>query len=190
RARELEERVAAISARIKLAVLGNHDLWTDHAILERALERAGATILINDAVRLPAPYEDVALFGIDEPWTGAPDAPRALRACGDAPIKIAICHAPDGLPLLRAASRDGEVRLFMCGHTHGGHIALPGYRPVIVPGKAGKLWPFGLHDLPGGLTLFVSRGIGGIELPIRTYALPDVALFTLSFGEPDARTQT
>ena len=51
-ARELEERVAAVPARTKLAVLGNHDLWTHHDLIERALERAGCRVLINDAQRL------------------------------------------------------------------------------------------------------------------------------------------
>lgn len=61
-------------------------------------------------------------------------------------------------------------------------IALQGLRSLMVPGPVGKLWPFGLHEQKDGLTLFVSRGIGGIELPIRAYALPDVALFFLSFS--------
>jgi predicted MPP superfamily phosphohydrolase len=100
--------VRLLRHRTKVAVLGNHDLWADHARLERALERAGAKVLIDDALRLPAPYDDVAILGTDEPWTG--------------------------LPLV-----GGEgVRLLMCRHTHSGHIALPGPRPVIVPGPMGK----------------------------------------------------
>jgi predicted MPP superfamily phosphohydrolase len=68
-ARELEARVAAVPARVKVAVLGNHDLWTHHDRLEDALRRAGATVLINDGVRLPSPWDDVALVGLDDPWT-------------------------------------------------------------------------------------------------------------------------
>jgi len=54
-ARELEERVAAVPARTKLAVMGNHDLWTHNHVIERALERAGCRVLVNDAHRLPPP---------------------------------------------------------------------------------------------------------------------------------------
>src|SRR5207249_748297 len=59
-AAELERWAGSIAAPLKLAVLGNHDLWTDHGRLERALERAGVRMLINDAVRLPAPHTDTA----------------------------------------------------------------------------------------------------------------------------------
>ena len=38
--------------------------------------------------------------------------------------------------------------------------------------------PSGRHQL-NGLTLFVSRGVGGSLVPIRTYAPPDVVVFTV-----------
>jgi predicted MPP superfamily phosphohydrolase len=174
RARELTARVAAVPARTKVAVLGNHDLWTDHGALERALEEAGARVLINDAIRLPAPHDDIAFLGIDDPWTGRPDAAAALAAAEGAPFKLAVSHSPDGVPFVQGTG----VRLLLTGHTHGGHLALPGPRPLVVPGPLGKRWPFGLHQI-GDLTLFVSRGLGGVEVPIRTYAPPDVAIFTV-----------
>jgi len=173
-ARELEARVAAVPARVKLAVLGNHDLWTHHDRLEDALRRAGATVLINDGVRLPAPWEDVALVGLDDPWTGNPDPVKTMAAAADASLVLGVAHSPEAVPLL--ANRG--LRLLMCGHTHGGQIALP-TGPVVVHGKHGRKWPAGLFDL-GEMNLFVSRGLGAVELPFRAYARPDVALFTLS----------
>lgn len=174
RAAELERRVRAVPARTKVAVLGNHDLWTEHGRLEEALARAGATVLVNDALRLPAPYGDVAIVGVDEPWTGAPDAARAFAAAGDARLRLAVCHSPDGLPLVQGRG----ASLLLCGHTHGGQVALPGHRPIVVPSRTGKAYPFGVHDV-GDLVLFVSRGLGGVEVPFRTWAPPDVGLFTL-----------
>lgn len=171
-ARELEERVAAVPARTKLAVLGNHDLWTHHDLIERALERAGCRVLINDAQRLPAPHERFAIVGIDEPWTGRADGGRAFAA-SDAPIKIAVSHAPEGLPFVEGRG----AKLLLCGHTHGGQIALP-RGPVVVHGPLGRRWPSGLHHL-AGMDLFVSRGIGLVDVPLRAYAPSDVSLFTL-----------
>ena len=132
-ARELEERVAAVPARTKLAVLGNHDLWTHHPVIERALERAGCRVLINDAHRLPPPHDRFAIVGIDEPWTGRADGGRAFAAT-DAPIKIAVSHAPEGLPFVEGRG----AKLLLCGHTHGGQIALP-KGPVVVHGPLGRL---------------------------------------------------
>jgi len=171
-ARELEERVAAVPARTKLAVLGNHDLWTHHHLIERALERAGCRVLINDAQRLPPPHDRFAIVGIDEPWTGRADGGRAFAA-SDAPIKIAVSHAPEGLPFVEGRG----AKLLLCGHTHGGQIALP-RGPVVVHGPLGRRWPSGLHHL-AGMHLFVSRGLGLVDVPLRAYAPSDVSLFTL-----------
>ncbi len=171
-ARELEARIAAIPARVKLAVLGNHDLWADHGRIERALERAGVRVLINDAHFL---CDEIAIVGLDDPWTGAPDPERAMRAAGDATTKIGLAHAPEGLRMLSA---HGGLDFFVCGHTHGGHIALPSKRPVIVPGPDGRRFAHGLHRV-GGTWAFTSRGVGGIELPIRANATPDVVRITL-----------
>ena len=51
------------------------------------------------------------------------------------------------------------VRFLMCGHTHGGHLALPGGRPIVMPSPMGRLYPWGFHDV-NGMELFVSRGVG------------------------------
>jgi len=168
KARELARRVEAVPARLKVAVLGNHDLWTDHPRLERALADVGVHVLVNDAVTI----DDCAIVGVDDPWTGDCDVERALRdARGE--VRIAIAHAPEALPALA-----GRVRAVMCGHTHGGQIALPGGRAVVVPGAVGRRFPHGVHNI-GGTTLIVSRGVGAVELPIRTFAPPDVVLLTV-----------
>ncbi|MEP7125896.1 MAG: metallophosphoesterase [Byssovorax sp.] len=174
-ARELRDRVRSVPAQTKLAVMGNHDLWTHHGLIEEALASAGARVLINDAARLPAPWSDIAILGIDDPWTGAPDGDRAVAACGDAAFRIGISHSPDGLPFLRGKG----LSFLLAGHTHGGQIALPGPTPIIVPGPLGKKWPFGLHH-DGALPLFVSRGVGATELPIRTFAPPDIVVVTVT----------
>ncbi|HET6147395.1 MAG TPA: metallophosphoesterase [Polyangia bacterium] len=171
-ARELEARVAAVPARTKVAVLGNHDLWTHNEVIEQALERAGCRVLINDAVRLPAPHDAFAIVGIDEPWTGRADGARAFAAT-DAPVKIAVSHAPEGLPFVEGRG----AKLLLCGHTHGGQVALP-RGPVVVHGPLGRRWPSGLHRL-GEMHLFVSRGLGIVDVPFRAYAPSDVSLFTL-----------
>ena len=68
--------------------------------------------------------------------------------------------------------------MVLCGHTHGGQMALPS-GPVVVHGKQGRRFPAGLFDV-AGMPLFVSRGLGMVELPFRVYARSDVSLFTLT----------
>lgn len=180
-ARELEQRVAGVPADVKLAVMGNHDLWTRHDLIEAALARAGVTVLINQAVHLPAPFDDVAIVGLDDPWTGSPDPERALQGAAGAAIKLAVAHSPEAVPMLAGRG----LSLLLCGHTHGGQIALPS-GPVVVHGKHGRRFPAGLFDV-GDLRLFVSRGLGAVELPFRAYARPDVSLFTLTTPGGSAR---
>jgi predicted MPP superfamily phosphohydrolase len=172
-AADLAARVASVPAPLKLAVLGNHDLWTRHELLEDALRAGGARVLVNEASRLPEPWGDVAVVGLDEPWTGAIDAERAFGEAADAALTIALVHAPEGYPFVRGRG----ARLLLCGHTHGGQVAMPS-RPFVVHGPLGRRWPAGLYALPD-LHLFVSRGLGAVELPLRLHAPPDVALFTL-----------
>ena len=165
---------AGVPAATKVAVLGNHDLWTDHALIEAALERGGARVLVNRSLRLPPPHDDVALVGLDDPWTGDPDPDRAFAEATGAAVKIAVVHAPEGYPFVR----DRGAALMLCGHTHGGQIAAP-HGPVVVHGHLGRRWPAGLYDVDG-LPLFVSRGIGAVEIPLRLYAPPDVGIFTIA----------
>jgi len=183
RVHELQTRVMHVTAAVKLAVLGNHDFWARPERLEDALTQAGVRVLVNDSVRLPPPHDDVAVIGLDDPLTSRRITDKialqegvdtALARVADVPIRIALCHSPDGYPEVKGRG----VQLLLCGHTHGGHIALPGYRPLWVPGPHGRLWPHGRHDVDG-LTVFVSRGVGGSLVPMRIYAPPDVALITI-----------
>lgn len=180
RVRELNDRVMSVSAPIKVAVLGNHDFWARPARLEVALSGAGTVVLVNEAMRLPPPHDDVAIIGLDDPYTsedrraGEAAVDRALAEVADAAVKIAVCHSPDGLVWLRGKG----VHFMMCGHTHGGHLALPGGKPLVMSSPMGRRYPWGFHEVDG-LQLFVSRGVGGSLVPVRTWAPPDVAVFTI-----------
>lgn len=178
KAERLRELVARVPAARKLAVLGNHDLWTDHALLESALHAAGVEVLVNRGVHLTR--DGVALIGLDEPWTGELDASRALRGCEDAAVLIALCHSPDGWPETVRALEALPQRprgVYVCGHTHGGQIALP-WGPILVPGRVGKRFPHGLYALHP-LALYVSCGVGATEVPIRSFAHAEIVIIDL-----------
>jgi predicted MPP superfamily phosphohydrolase len=183
RVQELNDRVNGVNAELKIAVLGNHDFWARPARLEVALSAAGTVTLVNEALRLPPPHDDVGIAGLDDPFTSLEEGDfesrqqavnQALEKIADATVRIAVCHSPDGLSWVRGRG----VHLLLCGHTHGGHVALPGYRPLWVPSPVGKIYPYGRHEVDG-TTLFVSRGVGGSLVPFRTWAPPDVAAFTV-----------
>ena len=169
KAARLATLVSRVPAKKKIAVMGNHDLWTHHERLERALESVNVELLQNTHVEV-AP--DCVVVGLDEPWTGRIDAERAMQGVTASAI-VVLCHSPDGLPdAIAHVHRDRA--LYICGHTHGGHLSTP-WGPIITPGRFGKKYPHGFHEVSPFL-LHVSRGVGATEIPVRTFAPPEVAV--------------
>jgi uncharacterized protein len=175
------DRIAEVARRLArlprpplgvFAVMGNHDLWADDAAIAAALGAAGARVLVNERVALPAPFAHVALVGLDDPWTGVPAPPPFLDADR---VRVVLVHAPEAMLSLGDVAFD----LALCGHTHGGHIALPGGVPILVPGPASRRFAHGRYDLSGGRTLIVSRGVGSTEVALRLNADPDILVVDL-----------
>lgn len=163
---EVAKRVRGLHAPLGMyGVMGNHDLWADDSAIAEALHAAGARILVNERAEL-AP--GIALVGLDDPWTGIKPA-RPLFEPADR-VRIVLVHAPEVMLHLG----DETFDLAVCGHTHGGHVALPGAVPIVVPGPLSRRYAHGRHDVGGGRTLLVSRGIGSSEVALRTFADPDV----------------
>lgn len=175
RVQELQKRVQDVPARTKVAVLGNHDFWARPERLQDALAAIGVEVMVNRGLVLPPPHDDVGVVGLDDPLTGEAEVKAALATVKGAAIVLALCHSPDALPVIAGT----PIRLLMCGHTHGGHLALPGGRPLIMPSRVGRKYPWGLHQV-NGQALFVSRGVGGSLVPVRTFAPPDVACLTVT----------
>lgn len=178
----LARRLACIRPPLgTYAVLGNHDLLADDTWLVERLAEAGVQVLVNRTVPLPAPWEGLALCGFDDPVQGFPAPEPVFAAAGDR-ARLVLIHAPEGLLDLRGHTFD----LALCGHTHGGQIALPGGQPIRMPGpRINRRYSRGRFTLPEhGGTLLVSRGIGCSDLPIRLFADPEVHALTLVPGLP------
>jgi predicted MPP superfamily phosphohydrolase len=163
-----------------LAVLGNHDLIADDAYLVRRLASIGVLTLVNENVRLPAPYDRLWVCGLDNTEQGAPDGRRALAGADG--LRLILMHSPDGLTALG----DEPFALAFTGHVHGGQFVLPGGRSLI--SSKGPLSQRYLHGgffelgAPGERTLLVSRGIGQGSLPMRFRADPEVHICNLTFS--------
>jgi predicted MPP superfamily phosphohydrolase len=173
----IAERVARLRPPLGVfAVLGNHDLWADDAVITGALTQAGARVLVNERVTFPAPFEAVALVGLDDPWTGQRPTMPVFR--DDDQVRVVLMHAPEGFVFLEPQ----PFELAVCGHTHGGHIALPGGVPILSPGPLSRRFAHGRYDVGRGRTLIVSRGVGGTEVALRLNADPDVLLIEIGGG--------
>jgi predicted MPP superfamily phosphohydrolase len=147
------------------AVLGNHD---DDRAMPAALSRHYA-VLRDARTRLTIRGERVDLVGLRF-WTRKPpDVARVLRGAGGFPMLLA--HDPRRI----ADAAAQNIPLVLSGHTHGGQVALPGLGALVT-----RKFPVAeglLHR--GDTTLFVSRGIGTVYLPVRINCPPEVSLLTL-----------
>jgi predicted MPP superfamily phosphohydrolase len=180
---ELVDEVSSLTPpHGKFAVMGNHDLWADDALIQRSLESAGARVLVNESVVAG----DLKIVGIDDPWTGIVDVAKAFRGIDNSAPILVLCHAPEVLSALSDRSYD----VLVCGHTHGGQVCRPPGVPIFVPGRIGRQYPGGRYDLENGAIAIVSRGVGTVEFPFRTWCSPEVILVELRAAPQSPRVHT
>jgi hypothetical protein len=96
---------------------------------------------------------------------------------------ILLFHNPDGDVILK--NQTEGIDLYLCGHTHGGQIALPGYGALITQSVQGKKYESGLHKL-NDMYIYTSRGIGmeGHFPRLRFFAKPEITVFHLLPTKP------
>ena len=166
--------LAAIHAPLgKLAVLGNHDLRADRATVLRGLGESGVRVLDNEPLRLPEPFDDVTICGITDAARGNPRPDLAID--GTTGSRIVLMHSPEGLREIG----DRAFDLALCGHTHGGQVALPWGTPIIMSGgDLNRRYSSGLFSLDGARPrrLLVTNGVGCSTAPVRLFAPPEVHL--------------
>jgi len=152
-----------------LAILGNHD---DDRDMPAALSAKGFTVLKDARTRLTIRGEAMDFAGIRF-WTyKVGDIAHVLR--GTLPHTILLAHTPKRL----LEAQQLAVPAVICGHTHGGQIVLPGVGPI-----AAREFPViaGLEQRDG-TSIFVSRGVGTVYVPVRINCPPEVAVLTLEPG--------
>lgn len=155
------------------AVTGNFEVhrWSDLDLFEQT----GFHLLSQDTVVVTKDGESIGISGL------AFDRADAWRnLLGTLPcdrFNIFLYHKPD---LIEDVSGPG-VDLYLCGHTHGGQVALPLYGALITLSKFGKRYESGRYQV-GPTTLYVNRGLGfeaSPAPPVRFLARPEIAVFDI-----------
>ncbi|MGE0863357.1 MAG: metallophosphoesterase [Vicinamibacterales bacterium] len=148
------------------AVLGNHD---DEREVPATLAARGFTVLQDERTAVMVRGERLDIAGIRF-WTRSPgQIADVLKGTGGTTILIA--HDPRRLT--EAAALD--VQLVLSGHTHGGQVLVPGVGPI-----AGRKFPvLAGYATRDNTSLFVSKGVGTVYVPVRINCPPDVAVLTL-----------
>jgi predicted MPP superfamily phosphohydrolase len=160
--------LAGIRARHGVvAVPGNHD---PESLVQTVFERQGIAVLRDEHTVLAIRGERVSVGGLKYWSRRGADLKRAFRGSRGFPILLA--HDPRRVELAAAAG----IPLVLSGHTHGGQVVVPG-----LGAPAAARYPV-VHGLGrrGDSTLFVSRGVGTVVLPVRFNCPPEVAVLTLT----------
>ena len=148
-------------------ILGNHD--DDHD-MPAALAGRGVEMLKDARTTITIRGEAVDLIGIRF-WTKrASDI--ALLARGATGMLVLLAHDPRRLTEAAAL----KIPLVLSGHTHGGQVVLPGIGAIAAQ-KFPVVAGIGRRDRT---TMFVSRGVGTVYVPVRVNCPPEVAVLTLT----------
>lgn len=167
--------MAKLSAPLGVfAVPGNHDMYRAGQVYRDAIRATPITDLTNRSVRLTVGGESLWLAGVDDLWWGKPDQRTALRDVPEGAAVVLLSHNPD----YAEDAPDARVSLMLSGHTHGGQVCLPAVGSPWIPSKYGDKYRHGLVRGPASL-VFISRGLGESNVPVRLNAPPEINLLTL-----------
>ncbi|MCL5278332.1 MAG: metallophosphoesterase [Planctomycetes bacterium] len=162
----------------KFAVLGNQDGGWPR--LPDLLDGAGFRWLNQEAVTVAKGPDSLGISGLNFVRSHVPiDSVKALPSDR---FNVFLYHTPD---LVEDVSGPG-IDLYLCGHTHGGQVALPWYGALITFSKFGKKYETGLYRV-GQTTLYVNRGLGLEPRPgpqVRFLARPEIAVFDIVPEQP------
>ncbi|NDJ22022.1 metallophosphoesterase [Nostoc sp. B(2019)] len=180
------------------AVLGNHDIHYSHSQAEvtAALTSIGVHVLWNE-IAYPL-GKKLPLVGLADYWSREFRPATVMNQLEPNIPRIVLSHNPDTAKILQ----QWRVDLQLSGHTHGGHIVIPGVGPLVVYykkllkqipkklrcwvtfllGDCSKVvryweWAQGFHQVEKN-QLYVNRGLGTYR-PGRLFCPPEVTVITL-----------
>jgi predicted MPP superfamily phosphohydrolase len=145
----------------------------------------GLRVLVNEHVLIEQEGEKIVLAGVDDPFTRHDDLNCALAGAPDDLFKLLLAHAPS----IAGEARDAGVDLILSGHTHGGQIRFPlvgavyphlkKYRRLVMGLFEGDRLNRILKKDAGDMKVYVSRGVGISNLPLRFLCPPEIVYITL-----------
>lgn len=178
---ELARRLAPLAKdkRPVLYILGNHDQGEYAAELERAFAAVGfspldgrSRVLRLDRNRRMEMRGVSFLFGAGKSQILA-KLPK--KTTPGVPL-IVLAHSP----YLFLKNTFPSVELVLAGHTHGGQLCKPDGTPLRTRDKLSPaMQRGGWHTMPSGKKLYITRGIGFSQVPMRLCCPPEITILKL-----------
>jgi predicted MPP superfamily phosphohydrolase len=154
-------------------------------VMEPLLAGLPVRWLRDERVRLESRGQSLDLIGVGCTHRPHEDRSRLEPLIGGPAdrFRLLLYHTPDLAP----DAAELGVDLMLSGHTHGGQVRLPWLGAVFTSSLYGKAFEMGRY-FQGGLTLYVTRGLGmeGSVAPrVRLLCPPEVVLWEID-GEGGA----
>ena len=154
-----------------VGILGNHDFIE----MVPDFEAMGITMLLNESLAIERGEHRVWLVGLDDThYYEVDDIARAMEEVDSSQTVVLLVHSPE---VIEKAAAFG-VDLYLCGHTHGGQVCLPGGTPIIGNARCArnKLSGPWRHGRMQGYT---HRGTGSSPETVRINCPPDISIHRL-----------
>ncbi|MEH7109026.1 metallophosphoesterase [Bacillus sp. JJ1764] len=163
------------AAHGKWAVIGNHDMSIKNRIIQ-VLQNAEFSVLENKHDVIKVNQDRLYIAGIDDVMYGFPNIRKAVEGLSEQDCVLFLAHEPD----IASQIAKYPIKAQFSGHSHGGQVRLPFYGPLIRQKMAihyvDGLYHIGETKIP----LYVNRGIGTTNLPIRFFCRPEITVFQLT----------
>ncbi len=154
-----------------LGILGNHDSIE----MVPELEAIGIKMLVNESIVINRDSANIGIAGVDDQhFYDCANLETAMKDIFSSKTKILLAHSQE---LIEMAA-ESKVDLYLCGHTHGGQICLPG-GVALVHNTPHRNRYFSGRWLEGPMIGYTSRGIGASCLPVRYNCLPEIVIHRL-----------
>lgn len=174
-AKDYVAEMSVLTQKVRvLAVLGNHDHWTDAARVRQFLLQCGVLEIGNNVHTLKRNDEELHIAGVDDISTRHDRLDRVLTKLPESGAAILLAHEPDFADI---SAKTGRFDLQLSGHSHGGQVVIPFFGAPILP-HLGKKYYSGLYKIRQ-MWQYTNRGVGMIEPSIRFNCRPEITIFTL-----------
>ena len=169
-------------------VCGNHEarMPNEYAILLRKLKNAGVKTLQNEKTAIEKNNQRITLIGAEDPYVIRKDSETPNSEIMDNALQnlnaknsgftVLLSHRPE----LMSVYTKHNINLALTGHAHGGQIKLPFIGGLFAPNQGF------LPKYDSGFfkekdtTLFISRGVGNSQFPIRFLNPPEIPVIVLN----------
>jgi predicted MPP superfamily phosphohydrolase len=167
-----------------LGAFGNHDRTLPESNvgkIAQAMRQDGVIPMLNDVYLIRRNGRQIAFASTDDFFNGSPDLKKVARLCEKADFTVYFPHNPDILPETYKLRGRLFYQLALCGHTHGGQVAIGGHAIKSSSIYGDRFLSGWIHEQ--GVDILVTNGVGTSGLPVRLGARPQIHLLTMKTKE-------